>query len=162
MTSLSFRPLYSDEGRLAIDLDGDLAQFDTQAILCLDADLLRLVPSAPFVACEFEGETAHVTCGYFMRYLLLDHAKFFDQGILRSNRSRTGINHEVWSRMLRLARSNELVPAKDIHGTLRGLTDAFSSLDPSIELVITAEDIEVFESIPDDTSWLDASGLMAF
>ena len=67
MTPLSFRPLYPDEGRLAIDIDGDPAHFDTQAILCLDVDLMRLVPAAPFVACVLEGETAYVTCGYFMR-----------------------------------------------------------------------------------------------
>ena len=151
MAALCFWPLYPDKGRLAIDLDGDLVQLDTQAILCLDADLLRRVPSAPFVACEFEGQTAYVTCGYFMRYLLLDHAKFIDRGILRSNWSRTGAKPEVRSRMLRLTESNGLVPAKDIQWTLLGLVDDFSGLDSSIELIINADDIEVFEYVPDDT-----------
>ena len=136
MTTLSFRPLFTDEGRLPIVCDGDLTPFDIEAILCLDADLLTRAPSAPSVACEFEGETAFVTCGYFMRYILLDHAKFFDQGVLRSNWSRTGIKPEVWARTLRLAQSNGLSPSKDIQGTLRGLVDAFSGLDSSTELVI--------------------------
>ena len=138
----------------------DLMPFDTEAILCLDEALMKLIPSAPCVACEFEGETAFVTCGYYMRLILLDHAKFFDQTDLRSNWSRTGIKPEVWARMLRLAQSNGLSPSKDLQGTLRGLASAFSGLDSSTELVITAEDIWVFESVPDDTSWLPTSGWM--
>ena len=162
MATFSFRSLFTAEGRLPIVCDGDLTPFDTDAILCLDDELLKLIPSAPSVACEFEGETAFVTCGYFMRFILLDHAKFFDQGVLRSNWSRTGIKPEVWARMLRLAQSNGLSPSKDLQGTLRGLVDAFSVLDLSTELVITADDIEVFESVSDDTSWLPTSGWMEY
>ena len=54
--------------------------------------------------------------------------------------------------------SNGLVPTKDAPGTPRGLDDAFSALDSLTELVITADDIEVFEFIPDDTPWFDVGG----
>ena len=50
------------------------------------------------------------------------------------------------------------MPTKDAPGTRRGLDDAFSALDSSTELVITADDIEVFEFIPDDTPWFDVGG----
>ena len=85
MTTFPFRALFSDEGMLPIVCDKDSASFDTESILCSNDDLLKLVPSTPFVACQFEGEPAYVVCGYFMRYILLDHSKFFDQGVLRSN-----------------------------------------------------------------------------
>ena len=160
-TSFSFRPLFGPEGRLAIVCDDEeLRPFDTEAILCLDDSLQKLIPSAPCVPCEFEGETAFVTCGYYMRHILLDHAKFFDPTVLSSSWSRTGIKPEVWARMLRLAQSNGFSSSKDLKGTLRGLASAFSGLDSSTELVITLEDIEVFEPVPDDTSWLPQSGWM--
>ena len=79
MTTFPFRALFSDEGMLPIVCDGDSASFDTESILCSNDDLLKLVPSVPFVACQFKGETTYIVCGYFMRYLLLDHSKFFDQ-----------------------------------------------------------------------------------
>ena len=160
MTTVSFRSLFPEEGMLSIVCDGDSSLFDTESILCLDEDLLKLVPYPPFVACEFEGETAYVVCGYFMRYLLLDHAKFYNQEVLRSNWSRTGIKPEVWSRMLRLAQLSGLTPYKDNQEALRALSYAFSGLDSSTEQVITSDIIEVFESVPDGTPWLGASGWM--
>ena len=60
--------------------------------------------------------------------------------------------------MLRVAQSNGLSSYKDIQETLRALVDAFSGLDSSTELVVTSDDIEVFEYVPEDTSWREDSG----
>jgi hypothetical protein len=112
MPDFDFRLLYPATGVDPLPVtELDLTTCDSQSVLCLDADLLRLAPFAPWHECEYEGKPAYVTCGYFLRLILLDLTKIFDRAILQSCWSRTGIEPEVWGRMLRVAVSNGLRPA---------------------------------------------------
>ena len=156
MPDFDFRPLYPATGVDPLPVtELDFTTCDSQSVLCLDADLLRLAPFAPWHECEYEGKPAYVTSGYFLRLILLDSTKIFDPAILQSCWSRTGIEPEVWGRMLRVAVSNGLRPATSLGELIRSIERAFDGLDNAEERIITADDLILYEQVGDDIAWFD-------
>ena len=154
MPDYDFRLLYPATGVDPLPVTGlDLTSCDSQSILCLDAALKELAPFAPWLECEYEGKQAYATCGYFLRMMLLDQTKIFDRAVLQFCWSRTGIDPEVWERMLRVAVSNGLRPAASLGELIRSLVRVFDGLDNAEERMITAEDIISYEPVSEDTAW---------
>ena len=85
--------------------------------------------------------------------ILLDQTKIFDRAVLQSCWSRTGIDPEVWERMLRVAVSNGLRPAASLGELIRSLVRVFDGLDNAEERILTAEDIISYEPVSEDTAW---------
>jgi len=169
MSDYDFRLLYPTPGEDPLPVTGlDLSSCDTQSVLCLDASLKELAPFAPWLECEYEGKQAYVTCGYFLRMILLDQTKIFDRAVLQSCWSRTGIDPEVWERMLRVAVSNGLRPAASIGELIRDLGRVFDGLDNAEERIITAEDIIPYEPVSEesellkDCSWIETQTFVVF
>ena len=83
MPDYDFRLLYPATGVDPLPVTGlDLTSCDSQSVLCIDVALKELAPFAPWLECEYEGKQAYVTCGYFLRMILLDQTKFFDRAVL--------------------------------------------------------------------------------
>ena len=159
MTDYDFRSVFPILGGEPIPglTDVDLTLCDSQSILCIGPEFVRLAPFAPCQECDFEGKQAFITSGYFMRFILLDLVRVFDHAVLRSAWARTGIEPEVWSRMLRVASRNGLRPATSPGELLLSLINSFDGLDNCSERILTADDLILYEAVDENTDWLSDS-----